>query len=92
MLDMQGRPMQGKEGEPEGLTLERPGDLYGREAVSFERDVRVWRCDLSHGFDAKPTNVPIGHWDDALHDNQQLEAITLFKPRHAPRLRRDQIP
>ena len=80
MLDMQGRPMQGKEGDAEGLTLERPGDLYGTVAVSFERDVRVWRYDLSYGFEARPTNVPIGHWVDALHDNQQLEAITLFKP------------
>jgi hypothetical protein len=80
MLDMQGRPMRGKEGDAEGLTLERPGDLYGTVAVSFERDVRVWRYDLSHGFDAKPTNVRIGHWVDALHDNKQLEAVTLVKP------------
>ena len=62
MLDMQGRPMQGKEGDAEGLTLERPGDLYGTVAVSFERDVRVWRYDLSYGFEARPTNVPIGAW------------------------------
>jgi hypothetical protein len=80
MLDMQGRPMRGKEGDAEGLTLEHQGDLYGPVAVSFERDVRIWRYDLSRGLDAKPTNVPIGHWVDALHDNQQLEAVTLFKP------------
>lgn len=80
MLDLQGRVLKGKEGDAEGLTLERPGDLYGTVAVSFERDVRVWRYDLSHGFEAKPTNVRIGHWVDALHDNQQLEAITLWKP------------
>ncbi len=79
MLDMQGRPMRGKEGDAEGLTLEHPGDLYGTVAVSFEGNVRVWRYDLSHGLDAKPTNVRIGHWVDALHDNQQLEAITLIK-------------
>jgi hypothetical protein len=80
MLDMRGRPMQGKEGDAEGLTLEHQGDLYGTVAVSFERNVRVWRYDLSHGLDARPTNVPIGHWVDALHDNKQLEAVTLFKP------------
>jgi hypothetical protein len=80
MLDMQGRALRGKEGDAEGLTLERTGDLYGTVAVSFERNVRVWRYDLSHGFEAKPINVPIGHWVDALHDNQQLEAITLWKP------------
>ena len=27
-----------------------------------------------------PPNVPIGNWVKALHDNAQLEAITLFKP------------
>ena len=80
MLDMGGRALRGKEGDAEGLTLERPGDLYGTVAVSFERDVRVWRYDLSHGLEAKPTNVPIGRWVGALHDNQQLEAITLWKP------------
>jgi len=62
------------------MTLERANDLHGAVAVSFERDVRVWRYDLSRGLDAKPTGVPIGNWVKALHDNQQLEAITLFKP------------
>jgi hypothetical protein len=80
MLNMQGRPMQGKEGDAEGLTLERPNDVHGTVAVSFERDVRVWRYDLSQGFGAKPVNVPIGDWVKPLHDNKQLEAITLFKP------------
>jgi hypothetical protein len=49
-------------------------------AVSFERNVRVWRYDLSHGFGEKPVNLPIGNWVKPLHDNEQLEAITLFKP------------
>ena len=80
MLNMQGRAMQGKEGDAEGMTLERPNDVHGTVAVSFERDVRVWRYDLSQGFTAKPTDVPIGNWVKPLHDNQQLEAITLFKP------------
>ena len=80
MLDMQGRPMQGKEGDAEGLTLERPNDVHGPVAVSFERNVRVWRYDLSRGSDTRPTNVPIGDWVKPLHDNEQLEAITLFKP------------
>jgi hypothetical protein len=80
MLDMQGRAMRGKEGDAEGLALERPNDVHGSVAVSFERNVRVWRYDLSHGLDARPTNVPIGDWVKPLHDNQQLEAIVLFKP------------
>jgi hypothetical protein len=80
MLNMRGAPMQGKEGDAEGMTLERPNDVHSTVAVSFERDVRVWRYDLSHGLDAKPINVPIGDWVKPLHDNQQLEAITLLKP------------
>lgn len=80
MLNLQGRPMQDKEGDAEGLTLERPNDVRGTVAVSFERNVRIWRYDLSHGFGAKPVNVPIGSWVKPLHDNEQLEAITLFKP------------
>ena len=80
MLDMEGRPMQGKEGDAEGLTLEQPNNVHGPVAVSFERNVRVWRYDLSNGFDARPTNVPIGDWVKPLHDNEQLEAITLWKP------------
>ena len=80
MLNEAGRPMIGKEGDAEGLTLEYPHDLHGAAIVSFERNVRVWRYDLSKGLDAKPTNVPIGDWVKPLHDNQQLEAITLWKP------------
>lgn len=80
MLDVQGRPMRGKAGDAEGLTLERPNDLHGTVVVSFECDVRVWRYDLSRGFTAKPTNVPIGDWVKPLHDNRQLEALTLLKP------------
>jgi hypothetical protein len=80
MLNLEGRPMQGKQGDAEGMTLERPNDVHGPVAVSFERDVRVWRYDLSQGFGAKPTNLPIGDWVKPLHDNEQLEAITLFKP------------
>jgi hypothetical protein len=80
MLDMQGRPMRAKEGDAEGLALEHEHDLHGGVAVSFERDVRVWRYDLSHGFQARPMNVPIGNWVKLLHENQQLEAITLIRP------------
>jgi hypothetical protein len=80
MLNERGQPMIGKEGDAEGLALEHPHDLHGTVIVSFERDVRVWRYDLSTGLDAKPTNVPIGDWVKPLHDNQQLEAITLLKP------------
>jgi hypothetical protein len=48
--------------------------------VSFERYVRVWRYDLKNGLGARPSNVPIGPWVNALHDNRQLEAIALTWP------------
>ncbi len=75
MRDRQGKIMRGKQGDAEGLMLERPHDLYGPVAVSFEGDVRVWRYDLSKGLNAKPTPVPIGDWAKKLNQNQQIEAI-----------------
>jgi hypothetical protein len=80
MLNESGKPMLGKDGDAEGLTLEHPHDVHGAAIVSFEHNVRVWRYDLSKGLDARPTNVPIGDWVKPLHENQQLEAVTLWKP------------
>ena len=80
MLDLAGKPMLGKQGDAEGLSLEHANDVHGAAIVSFERDVRVWRYDLSRGFGARPTNIAIGDWVKPLHDNEQLEAITLIKP------------
>ena len=80
MLNRGGRPVQGGARDAEGLTLERANDLHGTVIVSFERNVRVWRYDLSKGFSALPAPVPIGDWVKPLRTNAQLEAITLFKP------------
>jgi hypothetical protein len=80
MLDLAGKPMRGKEGDAEGLALERANDLNGPVVVSFERDVRVWRYDLTSGFAARPHPIPIGDWTKALRTNAQLEALTLIKP------------
>ena len=80
MLDFDGKAMRGKLGDAEGLTLERANDLNGPAVVSFERDVRVWRYDLSQGFSARPVNVAIGNWVQPLAENSQLEALTLVKP------------
>lgn len=79
MLGLDGKPMRGKLGDAEGLTLERANDLNGPVIVSFERDVRVWRYDLSKGFAARPVNVAIGNWVQPLRENAQLEALTLVK-------------
>ena len=80
MLNLAGRPMRGKAGDAEGLTLERANDLHGPVIVSFERNVRVWRYDLSKGFSSRPENIPIGDWVKPLRANAQLEALTLIKP------------
>ena len=82
MLGMDGMSIEGNggDGDSEGLTLERDHDLNGAAIVSFERYVRVWRYDLSKGFGATPSNVPIGSWVNALHNNAQLEAIALIRP------------
>jgi hypothetical protein len=80
MLNRGGRPVQGGGRDAEGLTLERANDLRGPVIVSFERNVRVWRYDLSQGFQALPEIVPIGDWVKPLNVNAQLEAVTLLKP------------
>jgi hypothetical protein len=80
MLDLAGRPLRGRPNDAEGLALERPNDLHGPVIVSFERDVRVWRYDLSKGFSVRPENVAIGDWVKPLRTNAQLEALTLVKP------------
>src|SRR5262249_187214 len=80
MLNEAGQPMVEKEGDAEGLTEIVPGEPWGTVLVSFERNVRVWRYDMSHGLNALPQNVPIGDWSQHLLYNLQLEAITLLKP------------
>jgi hypothetical protein len=80
MLDMAGRPLEARNGDAEGLTLERANDIAGPVVVSFERNVRIWRYDLSNGFAARPVNVALGDWVKPLRGNAQLEAITLVKP------------
>lgn len=80
LLDMNGRPVHGRENDSEGMTLERPHDLYGPVVISFEIDVRLWRYDLSKGLDARPTEVPLGDWQKPLRRNRQIEAITLWHP------------
>jgi hypothetical protein len=80
MLDLAGTPMVGKDGDAEGLALERANDLHGPVVVSFERDVRIWRYDLHDGFAARPVNVPVGDWVRPLHENRQIEALALLRP------------
>jgi hypothetical protein len=81
MLDLDGHVMSGKEGDAEGIAAEIPGEPSGGVLVSFERDHRVWRYDLSQGLDARPTPVPIGSWAGELPNNSGIEAIALL-PRN----------
>jgi hypothetical protein len=80
LLDPEGQPIPGRDSDAEGLSLERTGDLNGPVIVSFEGNVRIWRYDLSRGLNAGPTNVPVGDWVKRLHGNNQLEAVTIWKP------------
>jgi hypothetical protein len=76
--DLSGNPLEGKDGDAEGLAAETASDPMGSVLVSFERDHRVWRYDLSKGLDATPTSVPIGSWVDSLPNNQGIEAIAVL--------------
>lgn len=79
MRDLLGNEMHGKEGDAEGMTAETPGDPSAGVLVSFERDHRVWRYDLSQGLAAKPMPVAMGSWIDDLPSNGGLEAIALVQ-------------
>lgn len=80
MLDENGRTMDKEHGDAEGLDALTPAGPDGAVAVSFERDVRVWRYDLSRSLDVRPTPVPT---PDGIHvldgSNQGLEGLTLLK-------------
>ena len=80
MLNLAGMPMHGKEGDAEGLTA-MDGDPDGNVLVSFERDNRIWRYDLSRGAaTARPEFVPTGDWIAHQDDNLGIEALTLVSP------------
>lgn len=80
MLDPNGAAIQGKDGDAEGLATTKDGDLDGAVIVSFEREHRVWRYDLSRGFTTRPTNVPIGAWTRAQSPNEGLEGAAFIAP------------
>lgn len=80
MLVEFGAPMRNRQGDAEGLTLERDGDLDGPVLVSFEQRPRVLRYDFSKGPETLPAPVAIGPWVSTLFNNRQLEALTLLTP------------
>jgi hypothetical protein len=82
MLDLDGRELAGKDGDAEGLAAVTDGILDGPVLVSFEREHRIWRYDLSSGqFDRPPDVVPAGPWIENLESNEGLEALVLLGPQ-----------
>lgn len=76
LLDKDGKPMSGKEGDAEGLTGSLDGDVY----ISFEGNHRLWRYAFgTHGLLAKPTSVAVPADLANAPRNGGLEAITLLK-------------
>ena len=81
MLGIDGQPMEGKDGDAEGLAAITPNWLDGPVLVSFEREHRIWRYDLSSGVSkARPALVPIGSWTQILGENEGMEGIVLLEP------------
>jgi hypothetical protein len=48
--------------------------------VSFEREHRVWRYDLSRGFAARPSSMPVGAWVRTQSPNEGLEGAAFVAP------------
>lgn len=80
MLNMNGQTMTKGEGDAEGLDALTPAGPDGPVIVSFERDHRVWRYDLSHSLDTKPETVPMPDAIKTLRYNLGLEGLTMLKP------------
>ena len=80
MLDMSGQTMHKGEGDAEGLAALTPAGPDGPVAVSFERDDRVWRYDLTTSLDVRPEPVPMPEAIKTLRYNLGLEGLTMLKP------------
>lgn len=80
MLDMNGKTMPKKEGDAEGLAALTPQGPDGAVAISFERDHRIWKYDLSQTLDAKPSVIPTPPEIKSLDFNSGLEGLTEFAP------------
>ena len=81
MRDMSGNTMSKHEGDAEGLDALTDAGPDGPVLVSFERDPRVWRYDLSKSLDVKPTPVKMPETIHALDgSNEGLEGLALLRP------------
>lgn len=75
-----GKPMPKQQGDAEGLTSLSDKGPDGAVAVSFERDHRIWRYDLSRSLDVEPSVVPAPEAIKTLESNSGLEGLTVLKP------------
>lgn len=81
MLDEHGATMDKTSGDAEGLDALSASGPDGPVIVSFERNPRVWRYDLSCSLEAKPTPVPMPKGIAVLDgSNQGLEGLTMVRP------------
>lgn len=62
------------------MAVAKDGDLDGAVIVSFEREHRVWRYDLSRGFAARPSSMPVGAWVRTQSPNEGLEGAAFVAP------------
>jgi hypothetical protein len=81
MHGIDGSPLKSKlEADAEGLAALTDKGPDGPVAVSFERDARVWRYDLSGSLETPGTNIPTPDDIKTLDFNSGLEGITRLAP------------
>jgi hypothetical protein len=68
------------EADAEGLAAVSDKGLDGPVAISFERDARIWRYDVSSSLDVAPTDIPAPKEIRTLDFNSGLEGLTRFSP------------
>ena len=66
------------EADAEGLAALSDKGPDGPVAVSFERDARIWRYDVSSSLDVAPTDIPAPKEIRTLDFNSGLEGLTRF--------------
>ncbi|MFL6690330.1 MAG: esterase-like activity of phytase family protein [Alphaproteobacteria bacterium] len=89
IADAQLADMQGADGAPLKSKLEADAESLaaltekgpdGQVGVSFERDARVWRYDLSGSLETPATNIPTPDDIKTLDFNSGLEGLTRIAP------------
>jgi len=69
-----------QEADAEGLAALSDQGPDGPVAISFERDARIWRYDVSASLDVAPTSIAAPEEIKTLDFNSGLEALTRISP------------